>query len=111
MRFIDALRSWKQRLIIKLLSKSTTDVKSRKVCLQCEVWRELFEQERSERRELQQMIFVRFGVTWKDNLVSSEPQVPIQHHRASQVLHELEAKKRQEAIDEIKRRAAAELGE
>jgi hypothetical protein len=89
------------------LSKRTTDQKSRKVCVQCDIWRELYESEKTERRDLQHLIFMKFGVIneSRDPMVERVTQ-PIQNHRPSQVLRELEQKKRKEAQKEIEDRLA-----
>lgn len=94
---------------MSFLSKRSTDQgKQHKSCIQCEIWRELYESEKAERRELQHLIFIRFGIINEahDPMIERVTQ-PIQNHRPSQVLKELEIRKRQEALDEIKKRIDA----
>ena len=90
------------------LSKRSTDQRSRdkKYCKQCDVWRELYESEKEERRQLQHTIFLRFGIINEARDPLTQTVEAIQHHRPSQVLRDLENKKRREAIEEIKKRVS-----
>jgi hypothetical protein len=100
------MRSLWDRLLLRMATRSVTDSK-RKSCVQCEIWRELYESEKAERREIQYHVYLKFGVIdpTQESLISSVTG-PIQRHRPSQILRELEIKKRQEARELIEKKVA-----
>mgnify|MGYP007070558753 FL=1 len=68
----------------------------------CDVWRELYESEKAERRTLQDMIYRRFGVTWDQSSGESKTFDPIKtYQRPSSVLHDVEKKIKSDVYSRI----------